>query len=84
MEEFQLKLSDQNQFYTDQRNQFEDTHSKLTHKVFHLERLEENMKLEIDEMRRKTVQDNLILTNKDEEIKDLYKRIERFNDLLRF
>jgi len=84
LEEFKLKLTDQNQFYMEQRNQFEETHSKLTHKIFHLERNDENMRLEMDDMKRKTVQDSLNLMNKEEEIKDLYKKIERINDSLRF
>jgi chromosome segregation ATPase len=84
LEDFKLKLTDQNQFYTEQRNQFEDAHSKLTHKIFHLERSEENMKLEIDEIKRKALQDSLVLTNKEEEIKDLNRKIEKLNETLRF
>ena len=34
--------------------------------------MEENMKLEMDEMRRKAVQDNLVLINKDEQVLDLH------------
>lgn len=82
-EEFKAKLNDQNNFYTEQRNQFEESHSKLTHRIFHLERNEENFKLEIEELRRKSLQDNLAFANKEEEIKDLYKKIEKITDTLR-
>ena len=83
MEEFKLKLADQNHFYMEQRNQFEEEHSKLTHKIFHMERNEENIKLEIDDMKRKASQDSMILTNKEEEIKELYRKIEKLNENLR-
>ena len=82
MEEFKLKLADQNHFYMEQRNQFEEEHSKLTHKIFHMERNEENIKLEIDDMKRKASQDSMILTNKEEEIKELYRKIEKLNENL--
>lgn len=76
-EEFKIKLTEQSSFYTEQRNQFEETHSKLTHKIFHLERTEESLKFEIEELKRKALQDSLAFSNKEEEIKDLYKKIEK-------
>ena len=84
LEEFKVKLADQSMFYTEQRNQFEEAHSKLTHKIFHLERNEENLKLEMEEMKRKSLQDSLLMTNKEEEIKDLNRRIEKLNESLRY
>jgi len=42
------------------------------------------MKLEIDEIKRKALQDSLVLTNKEEEIKDLNRKIEKLNETLRF